>query len=381
MKWIKYLLISLLTLSVADVWACATPYASPRDYALYRVNDKEKIADKQYLYYHPSAEENCLAWQQLSDKTILPSDIYQVVYKMSLDDFEKMYHNREGNYGNSFAEWIIQKDTTLLQLLRVAKTNEYIRSKVNSRWYYPGMNLGTSMTLEDIVEVSLSITDERLRDRYLLQAVRALFTMWKYESCIELWEKEASLLPQNNIMRRLIEPYIAGAYYHVGQKDKALDYFVKSSDFESVFMCYDPKGDSLNLVDKIDIVCRYNPNAPILKNMLQEYILNLNPYSGYYELKYQVESKEFVQLLGLSQQLSADKRVKNKALWLYTTAFMQELLGNTQEASKWLSKAQKQRSNAFLAESMQVFRIFLDAKTSTYNQAYENKLLKQLKWL
>lgn len=49
------------------------------------------------------------------------------------------------------------KDTAILDFLLLAKTNEYIRLKRNSRWYYPSMKIGARMTLEEIADSAISI--------------------------------------------------------------------------------------------------------------------------------------------------------------------------------------------------------------------------------
>ena len=69
------------------------------------------------------------------------------------------------------------------------------------------------------------------------------------------------------------------------------------------------------------------------------------------------------------------------AMWYYTAAFIMELKGDVVSASHLLGLAEKSKSSAFIADSVKVFRIYLDAKLLPYNAAYENKLFAQLKWL
>jgi hypothetical protein len=46
-----------------------------------------------------------------------------------------------------------------------------------------------------------------------------------------------------------------------------------------------------------------------------------------------------------------------------------------------LDLAEKSKSSDYIKESIQVFRIYLDAKLQPYNSAYEDRLFTQLKWL
>ena len=221
MKSIKYLLISLFALfGASEVYACWGPWYTPRGYYMYRVNNQSETSMELEGYY-PGSERNCKEWQIMTSTDIPLEDIYQVVYKMTLDEFERIYDNKEAN-GNKFIEWITQKDTSILDFLLLAKTNEYIRLKRNSRWYYPSMKIGARMTIEEIAEKALNVNVPKLRDRYLLQAIRALFSLGRYEECINLWDSEVVSYPEENLMRQLIHPYIAGAEFRVKRSEKAI---------------------------------------------------------------------------------------------------------------------------------------------------------------
>ena len=174
-------------------------------------------------------------------------DIYQVVYKMPLEEFEGVYDSKESN-GNKFIEWITQKDTSILDFMLLAKTNEYIRLKRNSRWYYPSMKIGARMTIEEIAEKALSANEPKLRDRYLLQAIRALFSLGRYEECINLWDAEVVHLPKDNLMRQLIHPYIAGAEFRVKRSEKAITYFAELGDVGSMLFCAGRAGEHLSTI-------------------------------------------------------------------------------------------------------------------------------------
>ena len=172
MRSLKYLLISLvLLLSVNELFACWDPWYTPGGYYMYRVYDNTCKTTSTINAHNISVEQNCIAWQKLTSKTIPLEEIYEVVYKMPLEEFEAIYDSREISYKNRFAEWITKKDTAALNFLLLAKNNEYIRSKRNSRWYYPSMKIDARMTIEEIAEKALSADDGRLRDRYLLQGV------------------------------------------------------------------------------------------------------------------------------------------------------------------------------------------------------------------
>jgi hypothetical protein len=79
--------------------------------------------------------ENCREWQKMTSYSIPLHEIHYVVYDMPLEEIEKVATRRDSTYNNRFLERITKKDTAILDFLLLAKTNEYIRAKRNSRWY------------------------------------------------------------------------------------------------------------------------------------------------------------------------------------------------------------------------------------------------------
>ena len=380
MKSLKYLIISLVAVCFAgEAYACWAPSYFPSAYYMYRVNNEQVETDDGYWY--PLSERNCKEWQFLTSTSIPLDDIYQVVYAMTLNQLEKICDSRQTN-GNRFIEWIIQKDTSILDFLLLAKNNEYIRSKRNSRWYYPSMRIGARMTIEEVVERSLSATDPRLRDRYLLQAVRALFSLGRYEECIDLWESEVALLPKENLMRQLIHPYIAGAEFRVHNTDQAIVYFAQLGDIESMRFCAKRAEKELSLVEAVELVCEYAPNSKSIEEALQTYVRGIEPLGEFYcRGQYEEEIKVSSKLYALCLKMAKDQRCDNPAMWYYTAAFLSDLQGDSNRASHLIGLAEKCKTTDFMDESIKVFRMYIDAKTLVYDSSYESKLFSQLKWL
>lgn len=382
MKSLKFLFISLVLLAVAnDVYACWESWYTPKGYYMYRVdsNGQGPSSDVDPL---SETDRNCLEWQKLTSDSIPLKDIYQVVYKMELQQLESIYDNRGVKYDNEFVEWITKRDSTLLDFLLLAKTNEYIRLKRNSRWYYPSMKIGARMTLDEIAEKAISQKDIRLRTRYLLQGVRALFSLSKYEECIELWENEISHLPEDNLMRQLIHPYIAGAEYRLNRKEKALEYFAQIGDVESMLFCVNHSGKELSIIDVLEFVCEYAPNSKYIEGTLQSYIRNLEPMGSYYEDEYKFEpTPDFEKLQKLCMKMARGGKSNKPAMWYYTAAFLEDLNGDTTKASQLLGLAENSKSTEYIDGSIKTFRMYLDAKMLPYDSNYENRLFSQLRWL
>ena len=382
MKSLRYLCISLILLTITnEAVACWGPWYTPKGYYMYRVYNNLPDPTIDIEKQNPNEGKNCEEWQKLTSETIPLEDIYQVVYKMDLESFEALYDNRGDSHENKFIEWITQKDTAILDFLLLAKTNEYIRLKRNSRWYYPSMKIGARMTLEEIADSAISIKDSRLRDRYLLQGVRALFSLSKYERCIELWENEISHWSDENLMRQLIQPYIAGAEFHIKRSEKAIEYFAQLGDIQSMLFCLGRSGEKLSIIDALEFVCEYAPNSRFIEETLQKYIREIEPLGEFYWEDELEKTPELDKLYNLCLKMARCGKSNNPAMWYYTAAFLEDLYGNTASASRLLSLAEKSRSSDYIKESIKIFRIYLDAKLLPYDSHYENRLFSQLKWL
>ena len=157
MKSIKYLFISIIVLfSVQEADAC-WDQEYELDYDMYSViNEQSEIYLYNYDYKSTFSKLNCEEWQQLTSPEIPYDDVYKVVYVMSLDDFNQVYTEREKTYDNEFLEWITKKDTDILEYLKIAKVNENMRNKLNSRWYYPSMKCESEMMLDEIAEKAMT---------------------------------------------------------------------------------------------------------------------------------------------------------------------------------------------------------------------------------
>lgn len=350
---------------------------------MYRVYNSEPTLNVESGEGSDAVGRNCEEWQKMTSMDIPLEDIHQVVYKMSLAEFEAVYDNRTAAYENKFAEWITKKDIGILDFLFLAKTNEYIRLERNSRWYYPSMKIGARMTLEEIAEKALSEKNGRLGDRYLLQGIRALFSLTKYAECIELWDAEVSRLPQDNLMRQLIHPYVAGAEFHVGHVDKAMEHFALLGDVRSMLFCVGRTGDNVSAIDALELVCEYAPNSDYIEKTLQTYIRKIEPAGDWflYDVGCFKKTADYGRLYELCLKMARGGKSDNPAMWYYTAAFLADLDGNTSEASYLLGLAENSKSTDFIDESIEVMKIYLDAKRMAYNSSYENRLFRQLKWL
>ena len=172
-------LISVFSLFISVTsYACGPYEFHPYGYYMYRVFDESSVHEVN------ERQSNCILWQELTSKDIPLKDIEQVVYKYTLN---QMHELSAVQSDNMFAEWI-KKDNEIYDFLVLAKMCENTRSLMLDPWYYPSKNDGTYLSLMDIEERAKTYDGEFLKDRYVLQAIRAMFSNKRYQECIDYWQ-------------------------------------------------------------------------------------------------------------------------------------------------------------------------------------------------
>ena len=370
----RYLLaISLMVVPlVAD--ACWHPWTLYNSTSLFRLDNFKSVSKN-------IKETNCRHWQSLTHRDIPLEDIEYVVYTMPLAEYEAFYAMAVYYEDNAFAQWIKRNDPEIMDFLLLAKRNEHMRFQYSSKWYYPTMKIGGPVSLEEIVEQSLGSQSVRLRDRYLLQAVRALTTLKRYDECLELWDREISLLPKDNFMRRLCYEYIAGAYYHTGDVERAMLMFASYGDTGSMY--YIAKQQDMDLTTVDIIRYSYLSGAPLSKfsRDIRKMIVNAETFPVVYEFGDKpVVTDDILAIRDLAIEAGGNLNCADRAQWLYIAAYIYMQQGNYTQAKALLSKAEKAPASDYMKESIKVLSIYLDALTATYNAAYEERLFEQIKW-
>ncbi len=370
----RYLLaISLMVVPlVAD--ACWHPWTLYNSTSLFRLDNNKSVSKN-------IKETNCRHWQSLTHRDIPLEDIEYVVYTMPLAEYEAFYAMAVYYEDNAFAQWIKRNDPEIMDFLLLAKRNEHMRFQYSSKWYYPTMRVGGPVSLEEIVEQSLGSQSVRLRDRYLLQAVRALTTLKRYDECLELWDREISLLPKDNFMRRLCYEYIAGAYYHTGDVERAMLMFASYGDTGSMY--YIAKQQDMDLTTVDIIRYSYLSGAPLSKfsRDIRKMIVDAETFPVVYEFGDKpVVTDEILAIRDLAIEAGGNPNCADRAQWLYIAAYINMQQGNYAQAKALLSKAEVAPASDYMKESIKVLSIYLDALTATYNAAYEERLFEQIKW-
>ena len=303
-----------------------------------------------------SQMDNCRSWAKLTSTDIPLEDIQDVVYHWEYDKLEELHAHAmtgKGENNNAFANWLIQKkDTEITSFLLLAKRCEKVRAKQCSGWYYPVQGDEENTLLMEIVEKAKAYKGKRLLDRYTLQMMRALTSLRQYNECLNVWLGHKVFF-HGDVIQEMAQNYAAGAYFHIGQKEKAKRIFMKSGDINSYIFCLNKEGKTYNSYDILSLLYQRNPNDKRLLRLIQ------------YLIHYKVEGFRYgcysKKLYDFTLNVLNEGKSKNLAPWYYTASFLADKLCDTVQALEYIRQAKSLPAGQDLRDAICVFDIYLQA--------------------
>lgn len=366
-------IVASLLLMTVKAFACGPYWYYPQDYYMFRVMDSSVSLDRDFT------SANCLLWQSLTSMDISMADIERVVYKYDIDQVESIMSGDHDN--NLFCRWIRKNgDDEIVSFLALAKKCEKVRLERNSRWYYPSKEDDVNMSLEQIAEKAMSYSGSRLRDRYALQVVRALYTLGRFSEMTSYWEDRNRSIPEGEVKNQA-KGYVAGAYFKLGEKNMALRMYQELDDVWSIVENFGMDGMS-----SLECLATYCPDSPKTRRYIQDMVSRMEPdYTdpiGHVARMHEprVTGLDLDGMISVCLRTPSQSNCNNKQVWFYTAAFLQDLKGDPESASRSIARAESSQGDDFMRESVKVMRIYLDAKLCRYDAAYETRLLSQLQW-
>ena len=363
----------LLLLASLRASACGPgPLVAPDDFDLYRIlpyyAELQEPADGR-------REANCRAWQRSLGGTLPLEAIRQAVYDLSLRDW--LLVQQGDDRGNAFCQKLLAtRDTAAIQLLLWSKYYEVWSLQMRSPWYY-GCGLDDcSFDLDSVLAASthyIEMKNRKYRDRYLLLALKCLYRSGRGEEGMALWHRHKGLL-RGSHLRDQAEGYYAACLNRMGHRREALDVYSRLGDAASLQLLLDDK------VEVFERVLRHRPNSPFFPMALQRVLFVVENYTtGSDFTPYSLDSLQLRRLENLCRLAGSDVRVKNKPMWRYAAACLLDLQGRRREA---LALVENLRSgDDFLNTSIRVLRLHLHARLDPVDDAYEQRLLRDLRWL
>lgn len=305
------------------------------------------------------SEENIALWQQQTSLEIPLGDINDAVYGHQLDDLINWScsSNTSVATDNKFLIYINNCDPEAESVLMLAKSVAETRSAALDPWYYPdGKQYDTP--LRETLEFYLNLAKEgcaqggKYQGRYALQAVRCLMYMKRWGDVIAFADSAFAQTPNSDLMKRMSQRYVAGAWHHLGQTARGDSIFASVGDVWSI------RG-----TDADQLMANINPNAPQLFESIR------SASSSKYCMERAVE---------IAEQLVADKQVKHKGDWYFLMAYYAgEMAQRNNIAYAMIDKAMSHSfSTPEIADRANLYRIKLDGRRGN-----DTKLLNDIKWI
>lgn len=301
-------------------------------------------------------QENLRLWQLLTSKAIPLKDIEDVVYRDSPDELYNIYcsiYRPKPNKGNLFYTFLDNKnDNEIVSFLYHAKCLERARAKINSPWYYP-----TSKEEAGICDLRREINyfkrykGKRLRDRYALQTVRALFASRQYGKCVEYYDSAFAVFPHSNLFKKMAMDYVAGCWARLGDTGKANRYFAATGNFSSL-MTDNPAA----------YMAENNPDAIELLQYLQDC---------------SSDSAALCSLKPIAEKVIKSRKAKCRGDWEFALAYIAgEYHNDYRTASRHIRKGLR---SSFSSESLRNHAVAYRMKCDAANGVSAG-LLSDLKW-
>lgn len=299
--------------------------------------------------------ENLRLWQAITSSRIPLRDIEEAVYHDSYVRFEDCTGYRPDRTSNLFYIYLNNTaDEEVQEFLRTAKMLEERRNETLSPWYYPSSRNSTRETgdFDDIINLCNSYDGTRLKDRYALQAVRALFASRQYDRCIEYYDSAFCKFPSRNLMKRMVQRYVAGCWSRLGDTRRADSIFAVSGDIWSI------TGD-----DPVKYMARHNPSAP----QLIEYIRDNAADTAFMK-----------SVMPVAERLLKKSSTCYKGDWEFLLAYCNnEFYGKTAVALNHIYRALRHKfSTDELKDLARAYKMKLDAQSGGLGS-----LLYDLKWI
>ena len=393
MRFLKFIVLSLSLLSSPHALPCGWWPTHSGNVLLYRIMPLDETDYGQYATVSSSDSklhakvdyktENLKLWQRQTSCTIRIADIERVVYHDDACYLQSLREqlSLEAGEDNTFLQWIVNhRRTDILDFLILAKRNEEVRLSMNDPWYYDVKDSYHYRVLDEVVGQCRSYTQGPLSGRYALQLMRALCSLREYQACADYWDDVKMRLP-NDAIRKMAELRAAAALSKVGRMEEAIDIYARYGDVASVRAVNGGQIDN-----ELEFVYEHCPNSPYLAEEVQKWLLCYgdDATENYFKDKQSCpyfDLKGFNNLSDVAHRAVKEKKSKQLAMWYYALAALYDMKGELKEAKKCLQRGQNFQKDPFLRDSYRVMRIWLDAKTATYDEAYEHRLMTDLQWL
>ncbi|MDR1783243.1 MAG: hypothetical protein LBR13_03170 [Dysgonamonadaceae bacterium] len=391
MKSIKFILVSsALLIASGSIFACG-----PYRYSDYTINSVFRIVkpntgyfddtylNGRYLYENDWEDNNIKEWQKIAGMKIDEDDIAEVVYGWDIPALKQIDYLKELKTNNQFLKYLHnKKETEIVEYLILAKRCEQARpqySKQSDKWWYPSKeDLEVGNELQSVIDEALAYKGKRLKTRYLLQALRAAFSLEKYDFCEELWTKNISKQPQSEA-KKMCAGLIGRIYFQKQDYRQAIKYYALTDDYDSFFMCSDKITGNKSLYSRFKMLYAYRPRDSRMAIFLEKICHEAEDCANYknyqsYSKYYLSNRKTFIEIRDLALKAALNDRFDNPAMWQFAASYLTLLDGDTGLANKYLDEAKNLRGTEFVKRQIETFAL----QSSIYTAAQCDSLFESL---
>ena len=317
-------------------------------------------------------EENINFWYNYVNKAVSRNSVARAMYSDHKVSVKEAF----------FAYLDKQNDTTALHYWRTVK--DYTFSKwERSLWYYPtkkevealknGSDYGYNALSINTIE---NCKDKNIRNRYALQLMRRAFAVRNFDLCVEVWKKYARHIPAS-ALRTQCKSYYAGAQYQLGNDAEATQAF-----FE-IGYCVTWYDYSYKPLKKM-----YDtyPNSKCFEFIVQHLVTQhfddkFGDWWNYDKASSGTLRRQTEDINRISDEIIADGRSNNPALWRSAQAAFAYIDGDIQQAIKLIKEAESLKGTKNVKDNIRTMRLILYAADTITGDEYENRLVPELEWV
>ncbi|MCL1909443.1 MAG: hypothetical protein FWG05_00740 [Kiritimatiellaeota bacterium] len=333
-----------------------------------------------------TGDANIREWRALINNAASEKDIAEVLYKIPLDKMDAPEHAQ-----NSFIKYLhfnfTKEAREALDYVRLAKICETEREKHNrDSWFYPMKKDLTFDVLRDVVSNAVNYAGTRFESRYLLQAMRAAFTMEDYEFCNRLWNERIGNLPETEI-KRLCRGYAGGAAYHTGNYAGAVTHYLISGDNgQSLMWALQRAGAKSGdwELDALKRLLEFDTKHWGLESILigictdcektfnRKFYCEYENYTTWYEQKPLIKKRDFMLATAFGGKTG------DPAMWLHAASFLEFYINGPEAALKILALAREKAASPQAAAAMDELKIWFTVHTLPAGEELETYLADNL---
>lgn len=299
-------------------------------------------------------EENLRLWQSLTSDRIPLADINEAVYKDNLTAFQDKAYDPSRSDNLFYIYLYNSGDEEVTDFIGLAKHLEERWAKELSPWHYPADRQSEYATgdFSDLIDFCKSYDGDRLRDRYDMQIVRALFASRSYAECIAFSDSAFADVPPTNLMKRMAQRYVAGCWSRLGDTRRADSIFAVTGDIRSI-----------SADNRIAYMTRLNPGAPQFIDFIRD----------------NASDTVFMRRMrNMAEKIIKDRRVTNKGDWNFIMSYIDgEFNHEESSAREKIYRAMRQSfSSDELKDLARSYKMKLDGRAGI-----THSLIADLKWM